>query len=260
MTVCSQNPPSIRVLGTRVHMVENPQVVALMDAWIESDRQRFHHVINTGMHGIMEARADPNYRSILNRAEVLAPDGFLVIRLARLRGFRLNRKETGPELMWRFLQRVSGKRYKHYFYGDTEETLQILSAKLNEAFPGIRIVGLHSPPFRTLTPEEDEADIAAINQAEPDILWVGLGTPKQENWIAEHREGLNVPVAVGVGAAFKFVTGKVQRAPAMVRNLGLEWLWRLLLEPKRIWRRVFVDAPQFIVLATLELIGLKRYS
>ena len=243
-----------------MHVVENPQLVALMDGWIESDRQQFHHVVNTGMHGLMEAHRDPHYRSILNRAEVLAPDGLLVIWLARLRGFRLSRKETGPELMWRFLQRVDGKGYKHYFYGDTEETLQLLSAKLTEAFPGIQIVGLHSPPFRTLTPEEDDADVAAINQAAPDALWVGLGTPKQERWISEHREGLNVPVAVGVGATFKFAAGKVKRAPAIVRNLGLEWLWRLLIEPKRVWHRVFVDAPQFVALATLELAGLKRYG
>jgi N-acetylglucosaminyldiphosphoundecaprenol N-acetyl-beta-D-mannosaminyltransferase len=162
--------------------------------------------------------------------------------------------------MWEFGRVADNKGYKYFVYGDTEETLQLLAEKLTGAFPGLKIVGLHSPPFRSLTPEEDESIIANINQAEPDVLWVGLGMPKQERWIFEHRDRLNVPVAVGAGASFKFLSGTAKRAPAWASNWGLEWLWRLAREPGRVWRRVFIDAPQFVGLVALELSGLKKYG
>ena len=124
----------------------------------------------------------------------------------------------------------------------------------------MRVVGLHSPPFRPLTPEEDEAAVSNINQANPDVLWVALGMPQQEIWISEHKDKLNVPVIVGAGAAFKLISGDVKRAPSWLRNAGFEWLWRLISEPKRVWRRVVFDAPKFIGLVALELTGLKKYS
>ena len=252
--------PLLRILGTRVHAVENPQVITLMERWIETDRQRCHHVVNTGMHGILEAHRDPKFKAILNAADLFAPDGILVLLIARLRGYPLKRRNTGPQLMWDFSEVAGHKGYRYFIYGDTEDTLQLLAAKLTESFPGLNIVGLDSPPFRPLTPEEDEAIIAAINEARPDVLWVGLGAPKQERWISEHRHRLNVPVAIGVGASFKFHSGKMRRAPVWLRNRGFEWLWRLVHEPKRVWRRVFLDAPKFMGLAALELSGLKRYD
>ena len=235
-------------------------MVGLMARWIETERQTFHHIVNTGMHGIMEAHRDSDYKAILNAAELFAPDGILVVLIARLRGFALEKKNTGPDLMWDFSKVADEKGYKFFIYGDTEDTLQLLDARLSGAFPGLKIVGLHSPPFRPLTPEEDDSIICAINQAEPDVLWVGLGVPKQERWIFEHRNKLTVPVVVGAGASFKFLTGTVRRAPAWVRNSGFEWLWRLIQEPGRVWHRVFVDAPQFVGLVALELSGLRKYG
>jgi len=260
MTSSAEQIPSIPILGSRVHMVEIPDVVRLMDRWIETEDQVCHHVVNTGMHGIMEAHRDPEFKAILNAAEIFAPDGILVVLIARFRGFPLRRKNTGPELMWEFSKTASEKGYKYFIYGDTENTLQLLAARLKEAFPGIRIVGLYSPPFRPLTAAEDESIVDAINQAGPDVLWVGLGVPKQEWWIHEHRDKLKVPVVVGAGASLKFLSGTVKRAPAWLRNRGLEWTWRLSHEPRRVWRRVFVDAPQFVGLVALELTGLKKYG
>ena len=138
--------------------------------------------------------------------------------------------------------------------------MERLSAKLTSAFPGLQISGYHSPPFRALTPEEDEEIVNMINQARPDVLWVGLGMPKQEQWISDHRTALKAPVVVGAGASFKFLTGAVPRAPAWVRNLGFEWLWRLVQEPKRVWRRVVIDAPQFIALVFLQLTGMRKFG
>jgi N-acetylglucosaminyldiphosphoundecaprenol N-acetyl-beta-D-mannosaminyltransferase len=260
MTRSIAQVPYIHILGNRVHMVEIPDVVELMEYWIESEPHRCHHVVNTGMHGIMAAHRDPEFKAVLNGADLFAPDGMLVLLIARLRGFPLAKNKTGPELMWEFGRIANEKGYKYFIFGDTEDTLLLLAAKLTAAFPGLKIVGSYAPPFRPLTPEEDEAIVGAINRVAPDILWVGLGAPKQERWIFKHRDRLRVPVVVGVGASFKYLSGKAQRAPAWMRNHGFEWLWRLLQEPGRMWRRVLIDAPHFIGLVALELSGLKKYG
>ena len=241
-------------------MVEIPDAVRLMDHWIETEADSCHHVVNTGMHGIMAAHRDPRLKAILNAAELFAPDGILVVLIARIRGFTLEKKNTGPDLMREFSKIADVKGYKYFMFGDTEDTLQLLEAKLKSAFPGLRIVGLHSPPFRPPTPDEDESIVHAINKAKPDVLWVGLGMPTQDRWIYEHRDRLNVPVLVGAGASFKFLSGSVKRAPSWLSNWGFEWLWRMFQEPRRVWRRVFVDAPQFVSLVALELSGLKKYG
>lgn len=260
MTDSVDRVPYIQVLGTRVHMTLMPDVIALMDRWIEAEPSRHHHVVNTGMHGIMEAHRDPEFKAILNSAALLAPDGVLALVVARLYGYRIKKKDTGPELLWRFSDVANRKGYRYFFYGDTQDTLDLLSTKLTQQFPDVTIAGSYSPPFRSLTPEEDEAIVQAINLAQPHILWVGLGMPKQERWIYEHRHKLRVPVVVGAGASFKFMSGSVTRAPAWLRNSGFEWLWRLVQEPKRVWRRVFIDAPQFLGLMLLQITRLKKYS
>ena len=252
--------PSIRILETRVDMVGMPEVMAAMSRWIDEEPDRMHHVVNTGMHGIMEAHKDRKFGVTLDAAELLAPDGILAILVARFRGYRIKKQDTGPDLLWRFSEIADRLSYKYFFYGDTEETLELLTNKINAEFPGLRIVGAVSPPFRQLTPEEDQEMVAKINQTGPDVLWVALGVPAQDQWIYDHREVLNVPVAVGTGASFKFISGTASRAPKLVRNLGFEWFWRLVQEPKRVWRRVVLDAPRFILLVSLQLIGIKKFT
>ncbi len=240
-------------------MAHIPDVVQAMDNWIQREPQRHHHVINTGLHGIMEAHRNPEIKSIFNSAALLAPDGILTILIARLRGHRLRKSETGPELLQKFCRVAQDKGYRVYFYGDTQETLDQLKSVIAAEYPNVQVVGSNAPPFRELTPEEDEAIIGDINRSKPDVVWVGLGMPKQEQWIYAHRQSVQAPVMVGAGAALKFMGGSVERAPVRVQNLGLEWLWRLYQEPKRVWRRVFIDAPQYVVLALLETTGLKRF-
>lgn len=241
-------------------MVGTPDVMAIMAHWIEEEPDRVHHIVNTGMHGIMEAHKDQAFGAILDASDLLAPDGILAIMIARFHGYQIKKRDTGPYLLWRFSELANLRGYKYFLYGDTVETLELLSARLTSEFPDIQIVGYQSPPFRPLTPEEDEAMVATINQAKPDVLWVGLGVPKQEKWIFEHRQTLKVPVVVGAGASFKFISGTVPRAPALVCNLGFEWLWRLVQEPAKIWRRVVIDAPRFIALVSLQLTGLRKYG
>ena len=251
---------SICILGSKVDLVEIPDVISTMDYWIESEHDSYHYVVNTGMHGLMEGHRDPKFKAILNSAQLFAPDGILVVLVARIKGAHIKKKNTGPDLMEQFLESTNSKGYRHFFYGDTDETLELLGERVKSRFPNQTVVGVHSPAFRTATTEEDDSIVEEINRLRPDVLWIGLGTPKQERWMFEHRHRLNVPVTVGVGASFKFATGGVKRSPTWIGNLGFEWLWRLSQEPRRLWRRVFIDAPQFIGLALLELIGLKKFK
>lgn len=248
--------PSIQILGNRVHMVQIPQVIEKISDWIEKERQKYHWIVVTGMHGVMEGYRNKNFQEIINSSDLFVPDGISLIWIARLRSFSLKKRVSGNDLMLEFFKLANERGYKNYFYGDTEDTLQQLAKKLLMNFPNLKISGFYSPPFHSLTKREDEEIIQKINQAKPDVLWVGLGLPKQEIWIFEHRDELTVPVVIGVGAAFKFLSGKVKRPPNWIGDLGFEWLWRFFQEPKRVWRRV-LDIPFFIFLVLLELIRFK---
>jgi len=158
------------------------------------------------------------------------------------------------EIMHEFFRRANSKGYRSYFYGDTNATLSALCTRVNCDYPGHKIVGVFSPPFRTLTPDEDRAIRDRINAARPDVLWVGLGMPKQDVWIYEHLDGLTVPVAIGVGAAFAFVAGAVKRCPEWIGRMGFEWIYRLMKEPKKLWRRDLLDGPRFLFDVGLELL------
>jgi len=256
----SEQPASIKVLGIKVHMVEIPEILSRMQNWIENDRETCHHVVNSGMHGVMAAHKNPQLKEVFQSVDLFAIDGILMILLARIRGFKILKKNTGPDILLEFAKVASEKGYTNYFYGDDEAVLQRLEERLKREFPNLKVCGHRSPPFRRLTPEEDAADLEAINKAAPDVLWVGLGMPKQEQWIFEHRSQLKSAIAMGSGAAFKFISGDVSRGPSTMRNLGLEWLWRLINEPKRIWKRVFIDAPQFVGLVVLEIVGLRKFD
>jgi N-acetylglucosaminyldiphosphoundecaprenol N-acetyl-beta-D-mannosaminyltransferase len=249
--------PSIEILDNRVHMVQIPEVIELITHWIEKEPQKNHWIVVTGMHGIMEAYKDQNFKTILNSSDLFVPDGISLIWTARFYNFPLKRRVSGTDLMREFFKIANQKGYSSFFYGDSEETLQKMKKKLLIDFPNLKIRGAYSPPFRSLTLEEDAEIIKKINQAKPNVLWVALGLPQQERWIFEHRDQLDVPVVIGVGAAFKFLSGKVKRAPAWIGELGLEWLWRFSQEPRRLWRRVFLDGPMFIFLVLKELIGFK---
>jgi N-acetylglucosaminyldiphosphoundecaprenol N-acetyl-beta-D-mannosaminyltransferase len=248
-----RQPSVMSVLGSRVHMVQIQEVMDLFRHWIQHEPSLNHVVISTGMHGVIEAHDDPEFRAILNSADLFTPDGISVKWLGQLRGYPLKRRVTGVDLLEASFAMSEKERYRHYFYGDTEETLEAMRGNLMRRFPRLRIVGLHSPPFRALTPQEDEQVVRTINSARPHFLWVGLGLPKQERWMHAHKSRLTVPIAAGVGAGFKFLSGTVKRAPGWVGEHGFEWLWRLVQEPRVTWRRVFLMGPRFVWLAGREL-------
>lgn len=255
-------PPSVRILGSRVHMIGMRELTNVMERWVvEHDRQRAcRRIVVTGFHGIWEAHQHSDFKAILNSADLWIPDGIAPVWVARRKGFRDAQRTPGADVMQAFFDLANERGYSSYFYGDTDETLADLKEKLEARYAGHRVVGTYSPPFRALTTEEDEADIARINDARPDVLWVGLGLPKQDRWIFEHRDRLKVPLVIGVGAAFGFLSGKVKRVPAWIGRHGLEWAWRLVQEPKKLWRRDLLDGPRFMAHVALEWTGLRKYE
>lgn len=252
-----RKPKSVEILGCAVSNVTIDEALGNIESWIAHPAARSRFVVATGFHGIWEAYKNPQLRKVLNSADLFCPDGIAPVWISRLRGMPIPARVPGPDLLSRFAERANQAGYRSYFYGDTEETLEALTARLQHPFTRHRVVGTISPPFRDLRPEEELASVNEINRARPDVLWVGLGLPRQEWWIYRNLGRLRVPVVIGVGAAFRFASGKVKRAPVWMRNAGLEWLWRLAMEPAKLWRRDFVDGPKFIYHALAETLAMR---
>jgi N-acetylglucosaminyldiphosphoundecaprenol N-acetyl-beta-D-mannosaminyltransferase len=247
------------VLGVRFDVVQIPDVILQMRQWIVR-RAGCGYIAVAGMHGITQARHSIEFRQAIADAGLVVADGMPVIWLGRLRGYDLPRRVYGPELMLQFCKETATAGYRHYLLGGAPDVPEQLARALDKACPGIGIVGTHSPPFRPSTPQEDAAIIENINRAAPDVLWVGLGTPKQEMWMHQHRDKLRVPVMIGVGAAFDFLSSRKRQAPVWMQDRGLEWFFRLMQEPRRLWKRYLVGGSQFVFLVASELLGLRRFE
>jgi N-acetylglucosaminyldiphosphoundecaprenol N-acetyl-beta-D-mannosaminyltransferase len=246
-------PLRFRVLGVPVHAVQISDVIARIRFWINSDT-RGRYVAVTGMHGIAESRNDSDFRLALDSADLVVPDGMPLVWLARWHRHPLKRRVYGPELMETFC-RETGSAYRHFFYGGGPGTAERLADSLSRRY-GIVVAGTFCPPFRPLAEDERQNVTRLIQSAAPHILWVGLSTPKQEKWMFQNREVIPVPVMLGVGAAFDVSCGRTRQAPRWMREHGLEWLFRLSTEPKRLWRRYLVAIPKAAGLVLLELVGL----
>jgi len=246
------------VLGVGVDPVNQASAVAVIDRWIAT-RDR-HYVCVSGIHGVMESQRDERLRAIHNRAGLVVPDGMPLVWLSRLHGYDEAARVYGPDLLLACCDRSRQTGYRHYFYGGAPGVPDRLIARLEARFPGLPIAGGFSPPFRAMEPDEDRAVVERINAARPDIVWVGLSTPKQERWMAEHRDELEAPVLVGVGAAFDFHAGLKRQAPRWMQRSGLEWMFRLGTEPRRLWRRYLRNNPVFVWQVLLQGLGLRRYE
>jgi N-acetylglucosaminyldiphosphoundecaprenol N-acetyl-beta-D-mannosaminyltransferase len=247
----------VNILGVAVSAL-NPQLAAAtIEGWIREGRRRY--VCVTGVHGIIESRRDPRVRAIHNAAGLVTPDGMPLVWLLRRAGHREVARVYGPDLMLLLLERSVAAGFTHFLYGTSEATLSALQQKLTARFPGLRVVGTIAPPFRPLTPAEDGEIVSLINRAKPDFVWVGLSTPKQEIWMAEHRARLAAGILIGVGAAFDFHAGRLRQAPPWMQRRGLEWLFRLHQEPRRLWRRYLYGNTRFLVEILAQKTGLRRY-
>jgi N-acetylglucosaminyldiphosphoundecaprenol N-acetyl-beta-D-mannosaminyltransferase len=257
MTHPDSSAESFNVLGVRISAVQIPGVISCFELWIrERSASRFVAVCN--VHMVMEAQNDRRFMEMLNFSGLTVPDGKPLTWLGRYRGFDLKRRVYGPDLFHDFLAATEGLGYRHFFYGGHPSVLEQMLAKIRARFPRTEIAGYYSPPFRPLTAQEDATVTAMINGSRADILWVGLGCPKQEIWMYEHRECLRVPVMVGVGQAFNIVAGSLRQAPPWMREHGLEWLFRLLLEPRRLWKRYLVYNTRFLYCIALEMLSRKE--
>lgn len=234
----------VNVLGIGVTPATLELAADEIERWIAEGTPDY--VCVTGMHGVVEAQSDPDLVAIHNRAGMVVPDGMPMVWATHRVGLTWSERCYGPDLMLEMCRRAAANGHRFYFYGGAEGTPERLREALVERFPGLQVVGVHSPPFRPLTAEEDQAIIDEIHASGADIVWVGLSTPKQERWMAAHAGRLHV-TAIGVGAAFDFHAGNVSQAPSWMQRSGLEWFYRLIQEPRRLFVRYAVGIPKFVL-------------
>lgn len=232
---------SVCLLGVHVSRIHLNSAVAILTRWVQEKAAVY--VCVAPVSTLVEARQRPEYAAIVNGAAMVTPDGMPVVWLARAQGCQDVGRTYGPDVL-RAMAQVPG--LKHYFFGGTPEVLEKLTQALTEANPDIHIAGTMSPPFRAEAAVEEAAVHAGINDANPDIVWVGLGSPKQDFWMAMNRPYVKAPVMIGVGAAFDFVAGVKKQAPVWIQRSGFEWLFRLCTEPRRLWKRYLVGNTMFI--------------
>jgi N-acetylglucosaminyldiphosphoundecaprenol N-acetyl-beta-D-mannosaminyltransferase len=234
----------VDVLGVEVSAVDPQSALDIVTGWVELRERQYLCV--TGVHGVMESQRDEALRQIHNRSGLTVPDGMPLVWCAHQAGAEHVRRVYGPDLMLAVLERAAERGWSSYFYGGAPGVPEDLADAMSRRFPGLRVAGAESPPFRELTADESAQMVARINAAAPDLVWVGLSTPKQERWMSAYRAALDAPALFGVGAAFDFHTGRVRQAPAWMQQRGLEWAFRLGVEPRRLWRRYLRNNPAFV--------------
>ena len=234
----------VDVLGVGVSTINQAMALAEITRWIDAGER--HYVCVTGVHGVMESQKDPELKAIHNASGLTTPDGMPMVWAGRRAGAEWMDRVYGPDLMLNVLGRAAERGWSSFLYGGKDGVPELLAKKLAEKIPGLKIAGSHSPPFRPLTEAEDDEIVARINDSGAQLVWVGLSTPKQERWMAAHRDKLTAPVMFGVGAAFDFHAGLVPQAPPWMQRNGLEWLFRLTKEPRRLWRRYLVNNPAYL--------------
>ncbi len=246
------------VLGVGVHAVNLSRAADLIDSAASTDQKGY--VCVTGVHGVMEAQRNPRFKQVLDKAMLVVPDGMPTVWIGRWEGYNEMGRVFGPELMMEVCQRSVNSGRTHFLYGGKEGVAQELKQNLETLFPGIQVVGTYTPPFRPLDPAEKSELQSTLDSLTPDIVWIGLSTPKQEQFMSEYIDSLNCKVMIGVGAAFDIHTGRVKDAPRWIKNSGLQWLHRLCQEPSRLWKRYLLNNSGFAIRAALQFVRLKRYE
>jgi len=249
--------PRANVLGVGVHAISMSTAVPMLCTAVAERRKGY--VCVAGVHGVMEAQRHPDLLSIFGNALLVVPDGTPTVWMGRLQGHRQMRRIFGPDLMLALISQLEGNGYSHFLYGGDYGVAEHLRRLLADKFPGANIVGTYTPPFRPLTKAEESEFINLINRCRPDVIWVGLSTPKQERFMAELSPRLHTTLMIGVGAAFDYHTGRLKDSPAWIKCCGLQWLHRLTQEPTRLWKRYLFNNPPFLAKAVLQIAGLKRY-
>lgn len=239
-------PPHERadILGVRVSAINMDLALATIAAWIA--RREPHYVTVTPLHAIIDCNEQPELMPIFNGSGMTTPDGMSIVWLLRRRGFKDVDRVYGPDLMQAVFDRSQATGWKHFLYGGAEGVAKELAAKLTAKYPRATVAGTYTPPFRPLTPEEDEDVRERIRASGADIVWVGISSPKQERWMVEHCGKVGAPVLIGVGAAYDFLSGRKKQAPRWIQRSGTEWLFRLATEPGRLWKR-YSKYPRYVL-------------
>ena len=243
------------ILGTAINSTDYLAATRLIVKWAHTNDSRYVCIAN--VHSLMEARDSQEYYRIVNSADLTAPDGMPLVWMMRLKGERGQARIYGPTLMLHVLEAAARENISVGFYGSTYDVLSRLTERVHSKYPTLKVGFAYDPPFRGLSQEEDDEIIRRINASNVRILFVGLGCPKQERWMAAHR-GTVTAVMLGVGAAFDFHAGVKSQAPIWIQQIGFEWLYRLAGEPRRLWRRYLYNNPRFIFLAVADLLGFLR--
>ena len=248
----------VNILGVGAMPLDLGKAVAMLEQWRVEGRREYVCLIS--VHGLVMAQREPAVRSALNCCGLAAEDGMPLVWWSRLAGFSQARRVCGSDLLDQVCAYGVPRKYRHYFYGASPRVLELLVDRLQRRHPGLVVAGYHSPPFRPLSKAEDAADVAAINETRPDFVWVGLGMPKQEKWMVEHLGKIEATALIGVGAAFDFHAGTKPRAPVWMQRSGLEWLFRLLTEPRRLAHRYLIDNALFVGHMLQQVTGRKTYA
>ena len=253
-----QPAEQVNVLGVGVHAVDIDDVVISLQKSIR--QQAKGYVCLTGVHGIMEAQREPALKSIFANALLVAPDGMPTVWLGHAHGFKAMTRVYGPDYMLEVCKMSVERGYRHFLYGGKPGVAEQLRATLLERFPGLQIVGIYTPPFRPLNADEEKELHQQVQESGADVLWCGLSTPKQERFMATYNGNLPVKLMVGVGAAFDLLSGNLSEAPGWMKKSGLQWFYRLLKEPRRLWRRYLMNNPRFVWLTMLQLTRFRKFS
>jgi N-acetylglucosaminyldiphosphoundecaprenol N-acetyl-beta-D-mannosaminyltransferase len=252
-----QTAEQVNVLGVGIHAVDMQSTASLFETRIRNGGKGY--VCLTGVHGIMEAQRDPTLKAIFAEALLVAPDGMPTVWMGHMQGFPAMQRVFGPDLMVDIIGREEFRNCIHFFCGGEPDVAESLRDEMLRRFPWVQIAGTYSPPFRPMTTMEENELEAKVRSLQPDIVWVGLSTPKQERFMARYLPVLDTKLMIGVGAAFLFHTGAIQDSPNWVKRAGLQWLHRLLQEPSRLWKRYLLNNPRFIFCVLLQFVGLKHY-
>lgn len=249
--------PYADVLGVKVSAIDLPGAVDMAGKWIDAENRDYLCV--TGVHGVMEAQSDSVFRDILNHACMNAPDGMPRSWVGHLQGFAHMDRVFGPDLMTERCKLSVQKGYQQFLYGGEPGVADLLKEVLETKFPGLQVVGTYTPPFRAFTSEEEDEVLKLVQESKLNILWVGISTPKQELFMAHYVDRFQIPLLVGVGAAFDYHTGRLRDCSNWIKRSGLQWLHQLLQYPKRLWKRYLRNNPAFLWKIALQTSGLRRY-
>lgn len=250
-----ETPPSENILGTRIHAVTITQAADLLEGWAAQNQSGY--ICPATVYSVMTARRSPEYRRLVNGSLLTIPDGMPLVWVLKRHGHQPTRVH-GPDLMLTVCERSPEDGLRHFLLGGAGGQAEEVRQALMDKYPGIEIVGCISTPRANWSDADDKAAVAAVQSSGANLVWAGMGTPWQDEWAARYSSLIQAPV-VGMGSAFDFISGRVPWAPKWVQPTGLQWLYRLLQEPRRLWRRYLLNNPLFVFLVLLQLAGIKRY-